>query len=307
MDYFNPMATTADTFKDNTMLYGETFSNSNADMNADLNDFFSDESAFQPYINQQTTTLAQPSWDDGLDLLEDDFDAQPSNQLAIDPSAIGSSGSTTDALATTAEAPATEEVSAPRRGRPRKSRAKKQLTPQQEHAKRQKFLERNRLAASKCRDRRKIHTEEMLKKYKRAQDLNHDLRAQVLYMRSEFERMMAATLAHQQSGCTDNGVLKVLNNPELLELLSSNFDEISMSIESSPSRESSVTPSRHQSFSSSARDSGFSSMGSVKTESPRNFDDEGYVSREPRAMMTNPRLGPPVFSVEPGHSTMFGQ
>jgi len=294
------------------MMYSETFPGSSADLNADLNEFFPDESAFQPYIDQQAVSLAQPSWSDGIDLLKDDFDSQISVQLAFSPNAAESSQNTTYSPTTTAineEVPTAEEASPPKRGRPRKSRAKKQLTAQQEQVKRQKFLERNRLAASKCRDRRKIHTEEMVKKYKAAQQLNEQLRSQISCYRAEFERMVAGLLAHQQAGCVDEEILKMLNDTVLLELLNSSFDESSMFVESSPSpsRETSVIPSRHQSFSSSARDSGFSSIGSVKTESPRGFDDEGYTSREPRMIMSTDPQGTPKFSIEPDHIIMFGQ
>ncbi|CAL5870782.1 uncharacterized protein PFLUO_LOCUS5022 [Penicillium psychrofluorescens] len=77
-------------------------------------------------------------------------------------------------------------------------------SPHQEHAKRAKFLERNRLAASKCRQKKKEHTQLLEVRFKEQSNKNahlhkeiHDLKSQALNLKNEL-------LKHAQ--CNDEAI-----------------------------------------------------------------------------------------------------
>ncbi|OJJ51031.1 hypothetical protein ASPZODRAFT_127025 [Penicilliopsis zonata CBS 506.65] len=72
--------------------------------------------------------------------------------------------------------------------------------PQQDKAKREKFLERNRLAASKCRQKKKEHTMLLESRYKQQSDKKEQLMAEIARLRSEILGLKNEVLKHAQCG-----------------------------------------------------------------------------------------------------------
>ncbi|KAJ5098606.1 Basic leucine zipper (bZIP) transcription factor atfB [Penicillium argentinense] len=73
-------------------------------------------------------------------------------------------------------------------------------SPQQERAKRAKFLERNRLAASKCRQKKKEHTQQLEFRYKEQSEKKERLNAEIASLRSEILSLKNEVLKHAQCG-----------------------------------------------------------------------------------------------------------
>ncbi|KAH8593110.1 hypothetical protein B0O99DRAFT_466289, partial [Bisporella sp. PMI_857] len=78
----------------------------------------------------------------------------------------------------------------------RKSKAKKQLTPHQEYEKRQRFLERNRQAASKCRERRKNWISKQDEKMKQEQVMNAELKIECDALNQEVNKLLLILQQH---------------------------------------------------------------------------------------------------------------
>ncbi|CEJ58707.1 hypothetical protein PMG11_07355 [Penicillium brasilianum] len=72
--------------------------------------------------------------------------------------------------------------------------------PQQERAKRAKFLERNRLAASKCRQKKKEHTQQLEYRYKEQSEKKELLVSEIARLRSEILSLKNEVLKHAQCG-----------------------------------------------------------------------------------------------------------
>jgi hypothetical protein len=72
--------------------------------------------------------------------------------------------------------------------------------PQQERAKRAKFLERNRLAASKCRQKKKEHTQLLEVRYKEQSEKKELLVGEIARLRSEILSLKNEVLKHAQCG-----------------------------------------------------------------------------------------------------------
>jgi hypothetical protein len=71
---------------------------------------------------------------------------------------------------------------------------------QQEKAKREKFLERNRLAASKCRQKKKEHTQLLESRYREQSDKKEQLVSEIARLRSEILGLKNEVLKHAQCG-----------------------------------------------------------------------------------------------------------
>jgi hypothetical protein len=72
--------------------------------------------------------------------------------------------------------------------------------PPHDRAKRAKFLERNRLAASKCRQKKKEHTQKLEIDYKEQSDKKEQLMAEISRLRSEVLGLKNEVLKHAQCG-----------------------------------------------------------------------------------------------------------
>lgn len=73
-------------------------------------------------------------------------------------------------------------------------------SPYQERAKRAKFLERNRLAASKCRQKKKEHTQVLEVRYKEQSEKRERLVGEIARLRSEILCLKNEVLKHAQCG-----------------------------------------------------------------------------------------------------------
>lgn len=69
-----------------------------------------------------------------------------------------------------------------------------------DRAKREKFLERNRLAASKCRQKKKEHTQQLETRYKEQSDKKETLVAEIARLRHEILGLKNEVLRHAQCG-----------------------------------------------------------------------------------------------------------
>ncbi|KAI4601751.1 hypothetical protein KJ359_010615 [Pestalotiopsis sp. 9143b] len=98
----------------------------------------------------------------------------------------------------------------PRRRRPRKPRAKPQLSEEEEAAKREKFLERNRVAAGKCREKRKSWMTELEDAKLELEEHNTRLRAEHGALQVEFDQMRALLMQH--ASCGDARINKWIEN-----------------------------------------------------------------------------------------------
>ncbi|KNG79942.1 putative bZIP transcription factor (Atf21) [Aspergillus nomiae NRRL 13137] len=72
--------------------------------------------------------------------------------------------------------------------------------PRQERAKREKFLERNRLAASKCRQKKKEHTKHLEIRYREVSSRKSELEAEIEHLRGEVLNLKNEMLRHAQCG-----------------------------------------------------------------------------------------------------------
>lgn len=72
--------------------------------------------------------------------------------------------------------------------------------PYQERAKRAKFLERNRLAASKCRQKKKEHTQQLEFRFKEQSEKKDGLTAEIARLRSDLLILKNEVLKHAQCG-----------------------------------------------------------------------------------------------------------
>lgn len=70
----------------------------------------------------------------------------------------------------------------------------------QDHAKREKFLERNRVAASKCRQKKKEHTMMLESQYKEQSDKREQLNSEISRLRGEILGLKNEVLRHAQCG-----------------------------------------------------------------------------------------------------------
>lgn len=73
-------------------------------------------------------------------------------------------------------------------------------SPHQEQAKRVKFLERNRVAASKCRQKKKEHTQQLESRYKQQSEKKEQLVGEIARLRSEILSLKNEVLKHAQCG-----------------------------------------------------------------------------------------------------------
>ncbi len=63
--------------------------------------------------------------------------------------------------------------------------------------KRQRFLERNRAAASRCRAKKKVWVDSLEGKCKDVEGVNQDLSQEVIMLRSEVQQLKSILIAHK--------------------------------------------------------------------------------------------------------------
>lgn len=98
----------------------------------------------------------------------------------------------------------------PRRRRPRKPRPKPQLSQEEEEAKREKFLERNRVAAGKCRVKRKTWMTDLEDKMANLENQNSQLRMEHSALVIEINQARALLMTH--TDCNDPRIDKWIEN-----------------------------------------------------------------------------------------------
>ncbi|KAI1861242.1 uncharacterized protein JN550_011064 [Neoarthrinium moseri] len=119
----------------------------------------------------------------------------------------------------------------PRKRRPRKPRVKNEVTPEEEAAKRNKFLERNRVAATKCRQKKKNWMGDLEETKQELENQNTQLRMEYNALMNEVSQTRALLMAH--ANCNDINVDKWIENEakrfvlgagERYDLMLANFD-----------------------------------------------------------------------------------
>lgn len=98
---------------------------------------------------------------------------------------------------------------APKVRRPRKSR-KKSMTKEQEEAKRQKFLERNRVAADKCRQNKKKWIDDLQTKAQHFNTDNTAKKVQLEELENEIEQIRSLLFIHSRS-CSEKDIMDWIN------------------------------------------------------------------------------------------------
>ena len=182
------------------------------------------------------------------------------------------------------DAETSEITQKPKRGRPRKNKAKKPLSEQEEQEKRQKFLERNRQAASKCRERRREWISKQEKRLKCEQVKNAELRAMCSILRQDIRNLLCMINQHNET-CSHSEELELLLKSKsgrfMLDLTECSDDPTEDSISRVIGQQDNSVPSTtvkqettRQSSYDSNKDSGITDMG--YSEKPQSvISDEG--------------------------------
>ncbi|KAK8017593.1 hypothetical protein PG993_013919 [Apiospora rasikravindrae] len=98
----------------------------------------------------------------------------------------------------------------PRKRRPRKPKPKPQLTVEEEEAKKNKTLERNRVAASKCREKKKDWTKDLEETKIGLESQNSHLHMEYATLVNEVGEIRAQLMAH--ANCHDANIDKWIEN-----------------------------------------------------------------------------------------------
>ncbi|KAK8041215.1 hypothetical protein PG994_014222 [Apiospora phragmitis] len=98
----------------------------------------------------------------------------------------------------------------PRKRRPRKPKPKPELTLEEEGAKKNKTLERNRVAASKCREKKKDWTKDLEETKIGLESQNSHLRMEYATLVNEVGEIRAQLMTH--AGCHDANIDKWIEN-----------------------------------------------------------------------------------------------
>ncbi|KAK4995874.1 hypothetical protein LTR16_007225, partial [Cryomyces antarcticus] len=93
--------------------------------------------------------------------------------------------------------------------------------------KRDKFLERNRLAAAKCRQKKKVWTEGLEERGRNAQAQNTFLRAEIANLRNELMSLKGMVLAHVEANCGCTRILEYVGQAANVITPSAEFIAIS--------------------------------------------------------------------------------
>ncbi|KAE9370364.1 hypothetical protein N431DRAFT_33016 [Stipitochalara longipes BDJ] len=115
----------------------------------------------------------------------------------------------------------TDEIPKPKKKRgPRKT---KQKTEEEKRAKEERKLERNRMAASKCRQKKKVATEHMMENFNELERQNHWMKACLEEAKQERNKILALLLEHKEC-----------NHPAIDKCLESQLARIAEEFENPP-------------------------------------------------------------------------
>ncbi|KAF7718472.1 Transcription factor atf21-like protein [Penicillium ucsense] len=148
--------------------------------------------------------------------------------------------------------------------------------------KRAKFLERNRLAASKCRQKKKEHTQQLEQRYKEQSEKKETLVAEIARLRSEILNLKNEVLKHAQ--CGDEPIK--LHLAQMVKKITDHDGASSMGLEhvmqgSQPARASPVDRASTPASSVSAAACTTAPLAAVSSALSFGFDDPLHV--EPAA------------------------
>lgn len=121
------------------------------------------------------------------------------NAISVDPAAKRKVDVTADAA-----------VDQPKPKKKRGPRKTKQKTEEEKRAKEERKLERNRMAASKCRQKKKVATEQMMDNFNELERQNHWMKACLEEAKQERNRILALLLEHKE--CNHPAVDKCLES-----------------------------------------------------------------------------------------------
>ena len=100
-----------------------------------------------------------------------------------------------------------DEIEKPKRGRPRKRKRKHALSEQEQQRKREAFLERNRRAASKCRQRKKESTEQIQARVSNLDKESRMLTTELMLLQADYAQLLNTVLEHAKA-CPENGIFQ---------------------------------------------------------------------------------------------------
>ncbi|RFU24333.1 hypothetical protein B7463_g12008, partial [Scytalidium lignicola] len=217
------MTTSNNNFQPDFHSANATLPPSALDPNADLDSIF-DTTVFDQSSSFASAT-ANPSGDvwNTPDQSQQNFTNQQHTYHTPKSSSSDSSGDRDSSQSSNGDSPSTTSRTTRKRGRPtasqtegnaapvkktRQRKKKKQPSKEEVENKRKKFLERNRLAASKCRSKRKDWTLALEQKNKELMVLHNQLVAEYEGLKTEIDCLKTQLMMHKS--CNDGPVQKWL-------------------------------------------------------------------------------------------------
>jgi bZIP transcription factor len=167
---------------------------------------------------------------------------------------------------------------------PRKS---KQKTEEEKRAKEERKLERNRMAASKCRQKKKVATEQMMEKFNELERQNHWMKASLEEAKQERNKIIALLLEHKECNypaidkCLESQLARIADefeNPQPTDMFRMDDDtrEFLNSNASSPSNESPNISRRNSMAMSSSGSNASLPESATVSHAPQSWPTAGY-------------------------------
>jgi hypothetical protein len=176
----------------------------------------------------------------------------------------------------------------PKPKKKRGPRKTKQKTEEEKRAKEERKLERNRMAASKCRQKKKVATEQMMDDFNELERQNHWMKACLEEAKQERNNILALLLEHKACGhaavdkCLESQLARIageFEDPQPVDTTMFDIDdtrEFVNSNASSPSSESQNTSRRNSMAMSRSGSNASHQKSSTVSDPPQSWPTTGY-------------------------------
>jgi hypothetical protein len=212
-------------------------------------------------------------------------------------------------------APNDADGTQPKQKKKRGPRKTKQKTEEEKRAKEERKLERNRMAASKCRQKKKVATEQMMENFNEMERQNHWMKACLEEVKQERNKILALLLEHKECNhpavdkCLESQLARIAGEFETqpdTSILGMDDDtrQFLNSNASSPSNDS-QNSSRRNSIAMSSPDSDASPTKSA-THPPQSWPTAGFQSWQEQFNMSH-QSGPSKASRQHSPSSASSQ
>ncbi len=212
-------------------------------------------------------------------------------------------------------APNDADGTQPKPKKKRGLRKTKQKTEGEKRAKEERKLERNRMAASKCRQKKKVATEHMMENFNELERQNHWMKACLEELKQERNKILALLLEHKECNhpaidkCLESQLARIAGefeaqpDPSMLGI-GDDTQQFLNSNASSPSHDS-QNSSRRNSIAMSNADSDASHTKSA-THPPQSWPPAGFQSWQEQLNMSH-QSGPSKTSCQHSPSSVSSQ